>query len=202
MADQYISNFTATWNNVLTTFHGVKLNVTDTSSSASSRLFTFQIGATDKIYALKTGALVSASTLTGTGLVLPSAGTINFAASNVVLTHSSGVLTVSTGDLRITTVGEDADSVVTVASLTGSGGSTTAGAIGTYIFAITSYTGNVEYDPGDTVSGANLEPMGLNYNSEIETSAVELTGTWQSMGYSTSNGDDSIHYGSLWVRTV
>jgi hypothetical protein len=209
MADQYIDNFTATWNNVLTTFHGVKLNVTDTNSSASSRLFTFQIGGTDKIYALKTGALVSASTLTGTGLVLSSGGTINFASSNVVLTHSSAVLTVSTGDLRVTTAGTNSASVVTVAGTqtllnkTIDGGvSTTAGAVGSYMFANPDSGASATYEPGDTLAGSSLEASGINRVGQTNDTEDALSGTWQCMGYSARGALGADIYNTLWVRTV
>jgi hypothetical protein len=209
MADQYIDNFAATWNNVATTFHGVKLNVTDTASSASSRLFTFQIGGTDKIYALKSGALVSASTLTGTGLVLSSGGTINFASSNVVLTHSSAVLTVSTGDLRVTTAGTNAASVVTVAGTqtltnkTISGGvSTTAGAVGSYMFAVPDTGASATYEPGDTIAGSALEASGISITGGTTDTGDALSGTWQSMGYGGTGALGTEIFNTLWVRTV
>jgi hypothetical protein len=60
------------------------------------------------------GAGLGSSTLGFSILGLSSGSTINFANSNVVLTHSSGILTVSTGDLRVTTAGTNTASVVTV----------------------------------------------------------------------------------------
>ncbi len=47
-------------------------------------------------------------------LFLASGAVIGFANSNVVLTHSSGILTMGTGEMRITTVGTNTASVVTV----------------------------------------------------------------------------------------
>lgn len=55
-------------------------------------------------------------------LFLASGALISFANSNVVLTHSSGILTMGTGEMRITTIGTNTASVVTVGgsqSLTG-----------------------------------------------------------------------------------
>jgi hypothetical protein len=60
------------------------------------------------------GAALGSGTLSFSDLFLASGGLINFANSNVVLTHSTGVLTVSTGDLRITTAGTNSASAVTV----------------------------------------------------------------------------------------
>lgn len=47
-------------------------------------------------------------------LFLASGGVINYANSNVVITHTSGILTMGTGEMRITTVGTNTASVVTV----------------------------------------------------------------------------------------
>jgi hypothetical protein len=201
---QSIVEITTTWNSGATVFHGIKLNVTDTTSAATSRLFTFQVGGTDKIYALKTGALVSASTLTAAGLVLTTGGTINFNSSNVVLTHSTGVLTVSTGDLRVTNPGEEENSVLTVSSAAAMVGSssTTAGDVGTYMFAAPDVGGSTSYDPGDTIAGSSLQALGINFLSEVDSDGEGFSGTWQSMGYSASGASTSFTYGSLWVRTV
>jgi hypothetical protein len=209
MAD--INDLAKPWNSGATVFHGIKLNVTDTTSAATSRLFTFQVGGVDKIYALKTGALVSASTLTAAGLAINSGGTINFDSSNVVLTHSTGILTVSTGDLRVTTAGTDDDSVVTVGgtqtlynkTIAGITGATTAGAVGSYMFAVPDSTGSeVYYDPGDTLAGASLTPTGINRDGDGETGVFAMSGTWQSMGYPSTGVSAEDDYASLWIRTV
>jgi hypothetical protein len=213
MAD--INDLAKPWNSGATVFHGIKLNVTDTTSAATSRLFTFQVGGTDKIHALKTGALVSASTLTAAGLVLSSGGTINFDSSNVVLTHSTGILTVSTGDLRVTTAGTDDDSVVTVGgtqtlynkTIAGVTDLLTAGVVGSYMFAVpNNEVGSIEYVPGDTLAGSSLEPYGINGDGDGgSTGGFAMSGTWQSMGNSRADEDEPgiyIYYGSLWIRTV
>lgn len=57
MANVPISNLTTTWNNVATTFTGVKLNVTDTTSAAASLLMDLQVGGVSKFKVSKTGAL-------------------------------------------------------------------------------------------------------------------------------------------------
>lgn len=55
MANVPISNLTTTWNNVATTFTGIKLNVTDTASAAGSLLADFQVGGVSKFKVDKTG---------------------------------------------------------------------------------------------------------------------------------------------------
>lgn len=60
------------------------------------------------------GAALGDATHNFSDLFLASGAVINFANSNVVLTHTSGILTMGTGELRITTPGTNAASVVTV----------------------------------------------------------------------------------------
>ncbi len=60
------------------------------------------------------GAPLGSTTFSFSDLFLASGANINFANSNVVLTHSSSILTVGTGDLRVTTAGTNTASVVTV----------------------------------------------------------------------------------------
>lgn len=58
-----VDGMTATWNNVATTFNGIKLNVTDTASGASSNLMDLQVGATSKFTVSKAGNTSIAGTL-------------------------------------------------------------------------------------------------------------------------------------------
>ncbi len=60
------------------------------------------------------GAALGSATLGFSILGLASASTINFANSNVVITHSSAILTMGTGDFRVTNAGVNTASVVTV----------------------------------------------------------------------------------------
>lgn len=60
------------------------------------------------------GAPLGDTTHNFSDLFLASGAVINFANSNVVVTHSSGILTMGTGDFRITTVGTNTASAVTV----------------------------------------------------------------------------------------
>lgn len=60
------------------------------------------------------GAALGSTTKNFSDLFLASGAVLNFANSNVVVTHTSGILTMGTGDLRITTAGTNSASVVTV----------------------------------------------------------------------------------------
>ena len=55
MANVPISNLTTTWNNVSTTFTGIKLNVTDTASAAASLLMDLQVGGASRFNVTKAG---------------------------------------------------------------------------------------------------------------------------------------------------
>lgn len=59
MANVPISNLTTTWNNVSTTFTGIKLNVTDTASAAGSLLADFQVNGVSKFWIPKSTQVVS-----------------------------------------------------------------------------------------------------------------------------------------------
>ena len=61
MANVPISNLTTTWNNVATTFTGIKLNVTDTASAAGSLLMDLQVGGTSQFRVAKTGEITQAN---------------------------------------------------------------------------------------------------------------------------------------------
>ena len=50
-----IYDMAQTWNNGATTFTGIKLNVTDTASAATSKLLDLQVGGSSKLRVLKTG---------------------------------------------------------------------------------------------------------------------------------------------------
>jgi hypothetical protein len=199
MANQYINAMTAIWNSVGTTYAGIKMNVTNAASAAGSMLLQLQVGTIDKFTVDKTGNVVTAGTITASGittgaamaplandgaalgsaalswsdlylasggvinwlagdvtishasnllsfagatggytfdapiqpvthdftslgtsavswsdLYLGSGGVINWAASDVTLTHSADILTVGGGDLRMAVAGTNAASVVTV----------------------------------------------------------------------------------------
>jgi hypothetical protein len=62
MANVPISNLTTTWNNVSTTFTGIKLNVTDTASAAASLLIDLQKGGTSQFSVSKSGELALLNT--------------------------------------------------------------------------------------------------------------------------------------------
>ena len=62
------------------------------------------------------GNALGTTSLSWSDLFLASGAVLNFASSNVVVTHSSGILTMGTGELRITTAGTNAASVPTLGS--------------------------------------------------------------------------------------
>jgi hypothetical protein len=67
MANVPISNLTTTWNNVSTTFTGIKLNVTDTASAEGSLLMNLQVGGGTRAQITKTGRLFLSGSASGAG---------------------------------------------------------------------------------------------------------------------------------------
>ena len=85
MANVAISNLTTTWNNVSTTFTGIKINVTDTASAAGSMLMDLQTGGVSKLKVTKAGSVISAVSGFDASNV-----TFGIAANNGVLVYSNG----------------------------------------------------------------------------------------------------------------
>lgn len=91
------NNLVATWNNVATTFDGIKLNVTDTASAAGSKLIDLQVGGSAKFTVTKAGNTTVAGTLGVTGATTLSAAlTANPANANISLAPTgTGVVTIN-----------------------------------------------------------------------------------------------------------
>lgn len=67
LAGAGVSDMVATWNNVATTFNGIKLDVTDTASAAGSNLINLTVGGAARFSVTKQGNTSIAGTLTQTG---------------------------------------------------------------------------------------------------------------------------------------
>lgn len=153
----FIYNLADTWNNAATSFNGIKLNVTDTSSAVGSKLLDLQIGGSSKFTVGKTG------TVTATGIIESTSGGFKFPDGTIQTTTA--------------TVGGTVTSVSgtgTVSGLTLTGNVTTSGSLtlgGT--LALTS--GNVTTALGFTPYNAT-NPAGYTTNVGTVTS-VSGTGT-------------------------
>lgn len=89
-----VPSLTATWNNVATTFNGIKLNVTDTASAAGSKLIDLQVGSVTKFNVTKVGDTTIAGTLAVTGAsTLTDAVTFKGAAKSDSATGGIGYAT-------------------------------------------------------------------------------------------------------------
>ena len=99
MANVAISNMTTTWNNVSTTFTGIKINVTDTASAAASLLMDLQLGGSSRFNVKKDG--VVAINGSGTGFlntffvtnVLNGSTTLTFTAGSNTTRFALGTTT-------------------------------------------------------------------------------------------------------------
>lgn len=61
-----VADLVATWNNVATTFSGIKLDVTDTASAAGSFLLNLLVGGAARFQVTKAGAVTAASSIRST----------------------------------------------------------------------------------------------------------------------------------------
>lgn len=149
------------------------------------------------------GAPLGDTTHNFSDLFLASGAVINYANSNVVVTHTSGILTMGTGELRITTPGTNSASVPSISStntftnkritnrvLALSANSATP-AINTDSYdvvhitsqtaAITSFTSSLSGTPvdGDTlrISVTGTGAVGLTFGASFEASTVALPTT-------------------------
>lgn len=88
------SDLVAVWNNVATTFNGIKLNITDTASAAGSKLIDLQVGTVTKFNVTKAGNVTAAGTLDVTGAsTLTGAVTFKGAAKSDSATAGIGYAT-------------------------------------------------------------------------------------------------------------
>jgi hypothetical protein len=112
-------------------------------------------------------ATLGTSGLKWSDLYLADGATINFNASNVVLTHSTGILTMGTGDLRITTAGTNTASVATV------GGTQTL-----TNKRVTKRTGTVASSATPTINTDNVDYYSITAQAAAITSfTTNLSGT-------------------------
>lgn len=91
------------------------LAVTGTSTLTGAVTTGSTISAGGKVFPTSDdGAALGDTTHNFSDLFLASGAVVNYANSNVVITHTSGILTMGTGDFRVTTAGTNSASVVTV----------------------------------------------------------------------------------------
>lgn len=94
------------------------VGTTTIGSGTTTRILYDNSGVLGEYTITGTGTVVAMQTSPSllTSLLMDSGFVMNWASSNVVLTHSSGILTLGTGELRITTPGTNAASVPTLGS--------------------------------------------------------------------------------------
>lgn len=132
------------------------------------------------------------------------------------MTKSRDIADLGSNDvLATTTTGLDVTGTVTATSfsgegsnLTGVGGSTTAGAVGTYMFAVV-VSSFSNQSAGDTRAGSTLREANAWNNSNGTTVGYNnnsLSGTWRCMGdtlnYNGSSTETTAKYlcQTLWLR--
>ena len=90
-------NITQTWNEGATAFTAIKLNVTDTTSAATSTLMDLQVGGASQLTIYKTGRVVSNNSISGYAGVYVSNPGASFgdASRSLFASPTDGVMTIS-----------------------------------------------------------------------------------------------------------
>lgn len=103
-----VTDLAATWNNVATTFNGIKLDVTDTASAAGSMLLNLLVGGAARFQVTKAGAVTAASSVKstsasgGVGYATGAGGVVTQATSKstgVTLNKVCGTITMDSATL-------------------------------------------------------------------------------------------------------
>lgn len=124
LAGAAVADLVAVWNNVATTFSGIKLDVTDTASAAGSFLLNLLVGGAARFQVTKAGAVTAASSIrstsssAGVGYATGAGGVVTQATSRttgVTLNRICGQITLVAG----TIVGHEADEFVLTNSAIG-----------------------------------------------------------------------------------
>ena len=84
--------------------------------------------------------------------------------------------------------------------LTGVGGSTTTGAVGTYALLIEDSLNRPTLNPGATQAGSSLKYSFVGSNYPAGWSSTSPSGTWRLMGGYSSNPADNDYPSSVWLR--
>jgi hypothetical protein len=103
-----VADMVATWNNIATTFNGIKLEVTDTASAAGSLLINLQVGGSSKFNVTKAGSMIAAGSIRsssasdGVGYATGAGGAqtqLTSKATSVTIDKICGQITMHNGSL-------------------------------------------------------------------------------------------------------
>jgi hypothetical protein len=205
MANVPISNLTTTWNNVSTTFTGIKLNVTDTASAAGSLLMDLQVGGASRFNVTKAGVFQvggnSTTTIessSGYVVISGSNGIIFNAAANVGI-NTAGIKCFSTGGIGFTSGNGIAafdtslfrDAANTLAQRNGVNAQTfrlynTFTDVSNYERGFMRWNTNVLEIGAEAAGTGTLRSTAFSANAAASTPPVAFTGTWFTGGTSTT----------------
>jgi len=147
----FIYDLTDTWNNAGTSFNGIKLNVTDTASSVSSKLIDVQIGGVSKFTVGKTG------TITATGIVESTSGGFKFPDGTTQTTASVG----AGGTVTSVTGAGTVSGLTLTGNITTSGSLTLGGTLSLTSGNVTTALGFTPYNatnPAGYITSSALSP--------------------------------------------
>lgn len=106
-----INALTDTWNNVATTFTAIKMDVTDTTSAAGSKLIDLLVGASSKFSVGKDGSVTAAGAYSGTTAAF-SGATLNVNGTSATITFNSATLSRNGGTGAVTLAAASSGQVV------------------------------------------------------------------------------------------
>lgn len=155
-----VPDLVAAWNNVATTFDGIKLDVTDTASAAGSKLIDLQVGSVTKFNVTKAGNVTAAGTLSVTG-----AATLS---STLAVTSTSTL----TGAVTFKSSAKSDSATAGIGYATGAGGTVTQATSRTTGVTLDKICGEITLVAG-TIAGHEADEFVLT-NSTIAANDVVI----------------------------
>jgi hypothetical protein len=147
----YIYNLTDTWGDSLIAFDGIKLNVTDTASSAASKLLDLQINGSSKFVVSKSGNVTAA------GIVQSTSGGFRFPDGTTQTTASVG----GAGTVTSVTGAGSVSGLTLTGNVTTSGSLTLGGTLSLTSGNVTTALGYTPYNatnPSGYITSSALSP--------------------------------------------
>lgn len=160
----------ATWNNVATTFNGIKFNATDTASAAASKLIDLQVGGVTKFNVTKAGNTTVAGTLDVTGATTLT-GALT-AAAGAFTTLSASSASTLTGAVTFKSSAKSDSASAGIGYATGAGGAVTQLTSRTTGVTLDKICGTITLVAG-TISGHEADEFVLT-NSTIAANDVVI----------------------------
>jgi hypothetical protein len=183
----YIYDLTDTWGNSLTAFNGIKLNVTDTASSAASKLLDLQINGSSKFVVSKSG------NVTASGIVQSTSGGFRFPDGTTQTTASVG----GAGTVTSVTGAGSVSGLTLTGNVTTSGSLTLGGTLSLTSGNVTSALGFTPYNATNPAGYTTNVGTVTSVSGTGTVSGLSLTGGVTTSGALTLGGTLSLTSGNV-----